>query len=143
IQHADYGIGDAIWFFTRELLVGTAVGAGLGWIAASGLRRASSAPPALSLVASLATAAIAFGAAVLFHGSGFLAVYVAGLTLGSMTLDERPALLAFHEGLASVAKIGLFLALGLLVFPSQLGDVAVKGILLALVIALIARPIAV
>jgi potassium/hydrogen antiporter len=143
IQHADYGIGEAILFFARELAVGAAVGAGLGWIAASWLRRANSAPPALSLVASLATAAIAFGAAVLLQGSGFLAVYVAGLTLGSMRLDERPALLAFHEGLASVAEIGLFLALGLLVFPSQLGDVAVKGMLLALVIALVARPIAV
>jgi len=143
IQHADYGVGQAILFFTRELIVGAAVGTGLGWLAAIGLKRASSAPPALSLVASLATAAIAFGAAVLLHGSGFLAVYVAGLTLGGMRLDSRPALLAFHEGLASVAEIGLFLALGLLVFPSQLGDVAVKGILLALVIALIARPIAV
>jgi cell volume regulation protein A len=45
--------------------------------------------------------------------------------------------------LASVADIGLFLALGLLVFPSQLGDVAGKGVLLALIITLIARPIAV
>ena len=115
----------------------------MGIAAATGLRRARSAPPALSLVASLATAAIAFGAAVLLEGSGFLAVYVAGLTLGGMTLEDRPALLAFHEGLASVADIGLFLALGLLVFPSQLGDVAGKGVLLALIITLIARPIAV
>jgi cell volume regulation protein A len=143
IQHADYGVGQAIFFFTRELVVGAAVGAAMGLAAATGLRRARSAPPALSLVASLATAAIAFGAAVLLEGSGFLAVYVAGLTLGGMTLEDRPALLAFHEGLASVADIGLFLALGLLVFPSQLGDVAGKGVLLALIITLIARPIAV
>jgi cell volume regulation protein A len=143
IQHADYGVGQAIFFFTRELVVGAAVGAAMGLAAATGLRRARSAPPALSLVASLATAAIAFGAAVLLEGSGFLAVYVAGLTLGGMTLEDRSALLAFHEGLASVADIGLFLALGLLVFPSQLGDVAGKGVLLALIITLIARPIAV
>jgi cell volume regulation protein A len=140
IQHADYGVGQAIFFFTRELVVGAVVGAAMGLAAATGLRRARSAPPALSLVASLATAAIAFGAAVLLEGSGFLAVYVAGLTLGGMTLEDRPALLAFHEGLASVADIGLFLALGLLVFPSQLGDVAGKGVLLALIITLIARP---
>jgi potassium/hydrogen antiporter len=143
IQHADYGAGQAIWFFVRELVVGAAVGAGLGWLAARAIRRAHLGPPALSLVASLATAAIAFGAAALLGGSGFLAVYIAGLTLGGARLDERPALLAFHEGLASVAEIGLFLALGLLVFPSQLGVVALKGVLLALIIAMVARPIAV
>ena len=143
IQHADYNFGEATWFFVRQLLIGAAVGAGLGWLAASGLKRASSAATALSLVATLATAAIVFGGAVLLQGSGFLAAYAAGLTLGTVRLDERPALLAFHEGLASVAEIGLFLALGLLAFPSQLGGVAAKGILLALVIALVARPIAV
>src|SRR5262249_34035639 len=130
IQHADYDVGEATWFFARQLAVGAAVGAGLGLLAASGLRRASSTPAALSLVASLATAAMAFGGAVLLDGSGFLAAYAAGLTLGTVRLDERPALLAFHEGLASVAEIGLFLALGLLVFPSQLGDVAARGIVL-------------
>jgi cell volume regulation protein A len=143
VQHADYGAGQAIFFFAGEVAVGVAVGGGLGWVAARGLVRATSVPPALALVASLATAAIAFGAAALLHGSGFLAVYVAGLTLGRAALNERPALLAFHQGLSSVAEIGLFLALGLLVFPSQLGSVAVKGMILALVIALLARPIAV
>jgi cell volume regulation protein A len=143
IQNGDYGAGNAIWFLVRELAIGSVIGAGLGWLASSALARARFGPPALSLVASLATAALAFGAASLLDGSGFLAVYIAGLTLGTARLDERPALLAFHDGLASVAEIGLFLALGLLVFPSQLGDVALKGILLALVIAFVARPIAV
>jgi potassium/hydrogen antiporter len=143
VQHASYGADQAILFLIGEVAVGAAVGLALGWFATSALRRASGAPPALSLVASLATAAVAFGAATLLHGSGFLAVYVAGLTLGRARLDARPALLAFHEGLSSVAEIGLFLALGLLVFPSQLDEVAVKGIALALVIALVARPIAV
>jgi cell volume regulation protein A len=143
IQHASYGAAAVSWFFVRELAVGAIVGTGMGWLTGRLLRRAHFAPPALSLVASLAAAAVAFGAAALLEGSGFLAVYLAGLTLGAMRLEERPALLAFHEGLASVAEIGLFLALGLLVFPSQLGGVAWKGILLALIIALLARPIAV
>jgi cell volume regulation protein A len=143
IQNGDYGAEDASWFLIHELLVGVLVGAGMGWLAGSVLGRARVGPPALSLVASLSTAAIAFGAATLLGGSGFLAVYIAGLTLGAMKLDDRPALLAFHGGMASVAEISLFLALGLLVFPSELGSVALKGILLAFVIALLARPIAV
>ncbi len=142
IQSADYGAGEAIWFLVRELAIGAAVGAALGWVAGWAIR-ARPGPPALSLVASLAAAALAFGAAALLGGSGFLAVYLAGLTLGARKLEDRQALLAFHGGLASVAEISLFLALGLLVFPSKLGDVAVKGILLAFVIALLARPLAV
>jgi cell volume regulation protein A len=143
IQSADYGAAQALWFLTHELLVGAAAGAGLGWLAGSALRRRPLGPPALALVASLSTAAVAFGAATLLGGSGFLAVYVAGLTLGAMKLEDRRALLAFHGGLASVAEISLFVALGLLVFPHELGDVALKGILLAFVIALLARPLAV
>ncbi len=143
IQSADYGAGQAIWFLVHELIVGAAVGAGLGWAAGWVLGRARPGPPALALVASLSTAAIAFGAAALLGGSGFLAVYLAGLTLGARKLEDRRALLAFHGGLASVAEISLFLALGLLVFPSALGGVALKGILLALVLALLARPVAV
>ncbi len=143
IQSADYGAVQALWFLIHELLVGAAVGAGLGWLAGSALRRTPLGPPALALVASLSTAAVAFGAATLLGGSGFLAVYVAGLTLGAMKLEDRRALLAFHGGLASVAEISLFVALGLLVFPHELGDVALKGILLAFVIALLARPLAV
>jgi cell volume regulation protein A len=49
---------------------------------------------------------------------------------------------AFHEGLAWVAQIALFLTLGLLVFPNQLGDVLVEGTLIGLVVAFVARPLA-
>jgi cell volume regulation protein A len=96
----------------------------------------------LPLVASVATAAVAFGAAASIGGSGFLAVYVAGLVLGSVTLEAHGSLLAFHQGLSGVAEISMFFVLGLLVFPSQLGSVFVTGTVLALWIALVARPVA-
>jgi potassium/hydrogen antiporter len=76
------------------------------------------------------------------HGSGFLAAYLAGLVVGSFDIPDRGSVLAFHEGLAAVAEIGMFFALGLLVFPSQLGGVLVEGTLLALVVAFVARPLA-
>lgn len=142
IRRPDYGAGDVLTFFVRELAVGALVGAVVGAAAVAALRRASSAPAGLVLVASLATAAVAYGAAGVLHGSGFLAVYLAGLALGSIALPERRSVLAFHIGLASVAEIGMFLALGLLVFPSQLGAVLVKGTLLGLTVAFIARPVA-
>lgn len=158
IGHPGYGAGEAAVFLGQQLVVGGVAGVVVGRLAGAGLRRAgggsreaAGAGPqaagggpggAVVLVGSLAAAGIAFGAAGVLGGSGFLAVYVAGLCLGDVDLAERPALLAFHEGVASVAEIGLFLALGLLVFPSQLGHVAVKGVLLAVIVAVVARPLA-
>jgi cell volume regulation protein A len=100
------------------------------------------ATPGLYPVASVAVAALAFGAADTLHGSGFLAVYLAGLILGDRRIPAKRTVVAFHEGVASVAQIALFVVLGLLVFPSQLGDVALEATGLALVLALVARPIA-
>jgi len=142
IRRPDYGLGDAALFFVQQLGIGTALGLAVGWASARVLGRAPSLPAGLGLVASLATAAVAYGAATALHGSGFLAVYLAGLVLGTPALPTQRSRLAFHEGLASVAEIGMFFTLGLLVFPSQLGDVLVEGTLLALVVAFVARPIA-
>jgi cell volume regulation protein A len=143
IAHPGTGVGEAVGFFAQEILVGGVVGIVVGRLASTALLRTGTAPAALTLVGSLAAAAIAYGLAGVLGGSGFLAVYIAGLIVGDFDPVERPALLAFHEGLASVAEIGLFLALGVLVFPSQLGHVALKGILLAIVVAVVARPAAV
>ena len=68
-------------------------------------------------------------------------MYLAGLAVGDADLSSRQSLQAFHEGLAAVADIGMFFALGLLVFPSQLGGVLVRGTLLALLLAFVARPV--
>jgi cell volume regulation protein A len=68
---------------------------------------------------------------------------VAGLVLGSARIPAKRTVIVFHQGLAWVAQIALFLALGLLVFPSQLDEVAIEGTALALVLVLVARPLSV
>lgn len=142
VRRPSYSPAAAAWFLTHELVVGLLAGLVVSGAASAGLRRMSNAPPGLPLVASFATAAIAFGAAGTLGGSGFLAVYVAGVVLAGRELPERAALTAFYEGLSAVAEIGMFFTLGLLVFPSQLGHVLVRGTVLALVVALLARPLA-
>jgi cell volume regulation protein A len=142
IQTPGYEAVDAIVFFVRELVIGDIVGLIVGILAAMLLRRLRGAPSGLLLVSSAATAAVAYGAAAAIGGSGFLAVYLAGLVLSDQEIPERDAIRAFHSGLASVSEIGMFLAFGLLVFPSQLGDVLVEGTLLSLVVAFVARPVA-
>jgi cell volume regulation protein A len=137
-----YGAGNAVLFLARELGIGVAVGAIGGLLVARGARLGHRLSGGLVLVASLATAALAYGAAGALGGSGFLAVYLVGLAVGDAPLDDREPVIAFHRGLAMVAEIGMFVALGLLVFPSQFGPIIVKAILLALITALVARPIA-
>jgi potassium/hydrogen antiporter len=138
-----YGALDVLVLLVRQLGTGLVVGLGVGWLAVQGFRRAQLATAGLYPVASLATAALAFGGAEVLHGSGFLAVYLAGLMLGSGTIPAQQTIAAFHQGLAWVAQLGMFLTLGLLVFPSQLPDIALEGTVLALVAAVVARPLAV
>jgi cell volume regulation protein A len=143
IQEPGYGLGDMAILFVLELGVGAAVGVAVGWLSVQGLQRTRLDSTGLYPVASLATAAVAYGAADTLHGSGFLAVYVTGLALGSARIPAKRTVTVFHQGLAWVAQIAMFLALGLLVFPSQLDEVAIKGTALALVLVFVARPLAV
>jgi cell volume regulation protein A len=142
IRTPGYRVVDAAWFIAHDVVVGLAVGLLVGGAGAAALRRMKRAPPGLSLVTSFATAAVAFGAAASIGGSGFLAVYLAGLVLGGVPLEVRGSVMAFHQGLSGVAEIAMFFVLGLLVFPSQLASVFVTGTVLALWIALVARPAA-
>ncbi|HYV17296.1 MAG TPA: potassium/proton antiporter [Conexibacter sp.] len=142
IQQRGYGIADMLWLFVRQLGIGAAVGLAVGWLAVQAFRRIPLATPGLYPVASIAAAALAFGAADALHGSGFLAVYLAGLALGGASIPAKHTITAFHQGMAWIAQLAMFLVLGLLVFPSRLDDVAVEGTVLALVLALLARPLA-
>ena len=142
IKHPQYGPPDMLLLFAQQLGIGLLAGVAVGALAREAFRRVQLSSPGLYPVASLATAALAFGAASTLDGSGFLAVYLAGLALGSADLPARRTVAAFHEGLAWVAQLGMFLALGLLVFPAQLDEVAGKGTLLALVVVFVARPVA-
>ncbi len=142
IKHPDFGVTDLIWEFVREMAIGGAVGLAVGWLAVQAFRRARLDAGGLYPVASVTAAAIAFGAADALHGSGFLAVYLAGLALGTGQIPAKAAVTSFHEGLAWVAQITMFLTLGLLVFPSTLLDYWWQGTVLALIICLVSRPVA-
>src|SRR4029450_683969 len=142
IQLPDYGLGDMVLLFVKQWAVGLAVGGSVGWLAVHGLRRAWLGNEAAYVIGTIGAAAVAFGAASSLDGSGFMSVYLAGLALGSVPIPADRAVTVFHQGLAQVAQVTMFVVLGLLVFPSQLGDIALEGTALALVLVFPARPVA-
>lgn len=95
--------------------------------------------PALTIGAVLLT----FSGTQMAGGSGFLAVYVAGLILGSRNFPHKISLIQFHDGLAWLMQIAMFLALGLLVFPSQLVPQMLPALGISLLLMVLARPISV
>ena len=142
IQQPDYGVFDMGILLLRQLGIGLAVGLAVGWLAIQGLRRVRLGIEAAYPIATLSVAALAYGGAATLDGSGFLAVYLVGLALGSRPIPAERAVTIFHQGLAGLAQVTMFLVLGLLVFPSQLWGVALEGTVLALVLVFVARPIA-
>jgi cell volume regulation protein A len=142
IEGPNYTFIDMVGLFAQQLSIGLGVGLAAGFAGAELLKRSQLATGGLYPVATLAIAAVAFGGADVLHGSGFLAVYLAGLVLGSREIPARRTVFAFHEGLAWVAQVAMFFTLGLLVFPRQLWDVAPEATIVAFVSVAIARPLA-
>jgi len=116
---------------------GVAIGAGARWI----IKRVRLPASGLYSVLTLATALLAFSLPTLIHGSGFLGVYVAAVTLGSGRLPYRTALGRIHDSLAWLGQVAMFLMLGLLVDPSELLGAAWIGTIVGLTLAFIARPV--
>jgi cell volume regulation protein A len=142
LMHPDYGVVDFAWLFIRQIAIGGVVGIGVGYLFSFALREARLATAGLYPVATLASVALAFGIADTAHGSGFLAVYLTGLMLGSAAIPAKQTIAMFHEGMAWVAQLSMFLVLGLLIFPSELAAVAFEGTVLAIVLVFVSRPLA-
>jgi cell volume regulation protein A len=143
IERPTYGVDDVLVLLVKQIGIGLAFGLVIGLAAMWVFARIPHSIASFVPVASAATAALAFGAADAVHGSGFLSVYLVGLAVGSTPSRYRGQLVTFHEGIAYVAQVGLFIVLGLLVFPSDLLHVAFAGVGLAAGLMFVARPLAV
>ncbi|MGZ6825773.1 MAG: potassium/proton antiporter [Mycobacteriales bacterium] len=126
-----------------ELVVGLLVGLAVGWVGRSSLGRLALPSAGLYPLATVALVLLAFGAAGSLRASGFLAVYVAGLVIGSTRLPHRRAVMGFATSLALLAELGLFVLLGLLASPSRLLGAVPEAVLVGAAALLLARPLAV
>jgi cell volume regulation protein A len=138
----------SFWTVVRELFVEMSVGLGVGLGGAALLvvfiRRIRLPSEGLYPLRTLAAAGLIYGLAAVAHGSGFLAVFIAGLAIADVDVPYKRQIRRFHTSLASLAEIVVFVALGLTVDMTELVDQGVwlDGLLLALVLAFVARPVA-
>ena len=127
-------------FFVLQLAVGAILGFVLGRIAIWTVNRIRLEWEGLYPVLSVAIVLAIFGLTAVARGSGFLAIYVAGLVLGNATFIHARTLRLFHDGLAWLMQIVMFVVLGLQVFPSRLLSVTVLGLLSSAFLMFVARP---
>jgi potassium/hydrogen antiporter len=132
-----------IGFFALQVTVGIAAGLLVGRAGVFTINKVQLDAGGLYPILVAAIGLLAFGVAASLGGSGFLAVYLAGLVIGNERIVFQRGILLFHDGAAWLAQIVMFVLLGLLVFPSQLVEVAWDGLIVAVVLIFIARPVAV
>lgn len=142
----EIGAQDAIWTFASAFLLQMGVGlaAGLfgGWLIVQTVNRVTL-ETGLYPIVVIGLAMCNFAVASMLGGSGFLAVFVAGLIAGNVPMRGAVMLRRFQEGMTWLAQIVMFLVLGLLATPSEFPQIALQAVLIALALTFLARPLAV
>lgn len=137
------GLWNLIWLFIKQFGLGIIIGLSMGQLIVYLLNKIKFDYDGIYPVLFLAYAGMVYAFTNIVGGSGFLAVYLAGLTVGNREFLHKKSLKRFFDGLAWLSQIGMFLTLGMLVFPSQILAVTGVGLILSAILMLIARPVSV
>lgn len=143
VQTPDMSFYSFFYLFPLRIGVGTLVGFLVGKYIAHLMNLVKLDYDGLYYVIGIATVLLSYSASEIFQGNGFMAVYVCGLTLGNSRFIYKHGLGRFHDGIAWLMQVTLFLTLGLLATPSQIPSIALEGSVLALFIMFVARPVSV
>ncbi|HMQ29751.1 MAG TPA: potassium/proton antiporter [Chloroflexaceae bacterium] len=139
--------GSSLLDLVPSFVLQMSLGAGGGWLFGQlivlAVNRVRLQQEGLYVVFTLSLTLLTYAVVTLIGGNGFLAVYLAGIIVGNRNLVHKGSILRFHDGVAWLMQIAMFLTLGLLVFPSQLLPVAAPGLLVALFLVFVARPLSV
>lgn len=129
--------------FLLQMVVGALFGLAGGWMLSIAMRRVPLPSGALYPLQTLLGAGTIYGVCTLLHGSGFLAVFVAGVWLGDLRAPYKAEIERFHSSLASLAEIVAFAMLGLTVHLGALttGHRLLSAVVLALLVAFLVRPL--
>ncbi|MCB5228162.1 potassium/proton antiporter [Alishewanella sp. 16-MA] len=127
--------------FVMQMGVGALVGIAVGYAVLKVINRIHLQASGLYPVLVTAAGLLSFGVAANTGGSGFLAIFICGVLIGNTQFAFQRTTFLFHDGLAWLSQITMFVVLGLLINPSSLLDVWWQGILIAAVLVFLARPI--
>src|SRR6201747_97569 len=128
--------------FAQEAALGAVVGVIGGRLVVLALNRVAL-PQGLHAPFVTTAALGIFGGAQIVHGSGFLAVYLAGIIIGNQPTRAHNSVVTFLDAATWLAQIVMFVLLGLLVSPQRLPSSIGPAVMVALVLMLVARPLAV
>jgi len=136
-------VGTGVAEFALQMIVGAGVGILLGYALIYVVRQVPLPSEALYPLRTLAAAALVYGVATVAHGSGFLAVFVAGIMLGDVRAPYKVEIRRVHASVASLGEIVAFAVLGLTVNLEQVftSDAWWIGLCLAALLALVVRPL--
>jgi len=140
VNRPDSPVLDLALMFVLQMIAGAAAGYGLGKAFVFVVNRIKLETEGLYPVLTLGVVLLVYGLASFLRGNGFLAVYLAGIVMGNSDFIHKRSLVRFHDGLAWLMQITMFVALGLLVFPLRLIPVAGAGFLIAGILMFVARP---
>jgi len=129
--------------FVAQMAIGAAVGVVGGRVLLQFMRRVALPSEGLYPLRVLAGGLAIFGLGSVLHGSGFLAIFVAGIVLGDARAPYKGEIERFHSALASLGEIVAFLILGLTVDLSELRVIHVwrTGLVIAAALAFVIRPL--
>ncbi|RUT33167.1 potassium/proton antiporter [Arsenicitalea aurantiaca] len=133
---------DLLYGFVVQMGLGILMGIAGGYIIVAAAKRITL-EGALYPIGVVSAAICLFGLVGMLGGSGFLAVFVAGLVAGNMRITGHVGLRRFLEGLTWIAQIAMFLTLGLFATPSEFLDIALPAIAVAIGLTFICRPLAI
>jgi cell volume regulation protein A len=119
--HADASFWVVVRIFCEQMAIGLAIGIAGGLAESQLMRRVTLPSSGLHTVRALAGAGIVYGLATITHGSGFLAVFVAGLIVGDVDAPFKEEIGVFHDALSTIAEVVVFVALGLTIDLSRIG----------------------
>jgi cell volume regulation protein A len=126
-----------------EIIGGAIIGIAVGYLGRFVLPRLALPGVGLYPIAALALIVFSYGAASVLHASGFMAVYISAILIGSAKkLPHRRSILGFSDGLSWIAEIGLFVMLGLLAEVGRLPEAIPLALGAVVLLVFFARPLA-
>lgn len=143
LMQPEASLGDIILLFMYQMAIGALFGIGFGKVMIIGFNRLKLSYEGIYPVTALAFSGLVYSATAIVNGSGFLAVYLAGIIIGNSEIVQKKSLLRFFDGLSWLGQIAMFLALGLLVYPHKIIPVIGSGLVISLGLIFLARPIGV